>query len=143
MRNSQDNPQSPGAQPAGKSLGMGGEAAENFHAEQQNRAGGSPDAAAASQQNAADTGRGRDAGGADRAGSEPLSREREHVPSYGGMGGVPRISSDQREPADPEGDANVARGEGGPPPTRPAGSPAHGAPGGQADESDPAYPTPS
>jgi hypothetical protein len=34
----------------------------------------------------------------DRAGSEPLSgREREHKPSYGGEGGSPRTSSDQRE----------------------------------------------
>lgn len=84
--------------PDGKSLGMGGEAV------------------AASQQNDAATGRGTD-GGADRAGSEPLDREREHVPSYGGMGGEPRVSSDQREPADPSG--------------------------GQADDSDPPNPTPS
>ena len=138
QRDKKDDPQSPGAQPAGKSLGMGGEAAESFHAQQQSRAGSAPDASAGSQQNLASTGRGEDAGGTDRAGSEPLGREREHVPSYGGMGGVPRVSSDQREPADPEGDANVARGEGGPPPT-----PAHGAPGGQADESDPPYPTPT
>jgi hypothetical protein len=54
------------------------------------------------------------------------------------MGGEPRVSSDQREPADPEGDANVGGGRGGPPPT-----PAHGSPGGQADESDPPYPTPT
>lgn len=113
--------QTPGADPAGKSLGMGGEAVEHFPAHQP---GGD--------------GPGDGPGDGDRAGSEPLPREREHVPSYGGMGGRPRVSSDQREPADPEGDANVARGEGGPPPT-----PAHGAPGGQADASDPPYPTPS
>ena len=136
MRNSQRDPQSPGADPAGKSLGMGGESAENLHALQQDAERGGAPADAGSQQNTAATGRGGD--GPDRAGSEPLGRQREHVPSYGGMGGQPRVSSDQREPADPEGDANVARGEGGPPPT-----PAHGAPGGQADESDPPYPSPT
>ncbi len=137
MRNSQQDPQSPGAQPGGKSLGMGGEALEAAHAHQQ----ANPDAGAASQQNEAATGRGDAGDGADRAGSEPLGRQREHVPSYGGLGGVPRVSSDQREPADPEGDANVggAAGAG-----RPAGHPpAHGEPGGQADESDPPYPTPT
>jgi hypothetical protein len=134
MRNSQRDPQSPGAQPGGKSLGMGGEAAETVHALQQD--GGAPEDAA-SQQNTAATGRGEGAGGADRAGSEPLGRQREHVPSYGGMAGTPRVSSDQREPADPEGDANVGA-PGAPPPV-----PVHGQPGGQADESDPPYPTPT
>lgn len=40
----------------------------------------------------------------DRAGSEPLAgRGREHKPSYGGEGGEPRTSSDQREnPNDPK-----------------------------------------
>lgn len=37
----------------------------------------------------------------DRAGSEPLEgRGREHKPSYGGEGGEPRTSSDQRENVD-------------------------------------------
>lgn len=138
MRNSQRDPQSPGAQPAGKSLGMGGEAVETFHAEQQDRREGGAPADAASQQNTAATGRGTDADGADRAGSEPLGRQREHVPSYGGMAGEPRVSSDQREPADPEGSANVGGGRAPAPPTG-----AHGALGGQADESDTPYPTPS
>lgn len=42
--------------------------------------------------------------GDDRAGSEPLEgRGREHKPSYGGEGGAPRTSSDQREnPNDPK-----------------------------------------
>ena len=138
MRNSQRDPQSPGAQPGGKSLGMGGEATESFHAQQQDNAGEDAPADAGSQQNTAATGRGPSDDGADRAGSEPLGRQREHVPSYGGLGGEPRVSSDQREPADPQGDANVGGGRAGPPPT-----PAHGEPGGQADESDPAYPTPT
>lgn len=148
MRDTNPTPNTSGASPAGKSLGMGGEATEALHAlEQQGDGGQPPDPGAASQQNAAPTGRGDDAGtggtagapgAADRAGSEPLGRQREHVPSYGGMGGAPRVSSDQREPADPEGDANVGGGQGGPPPT-----PAYGQPGGQADESDPPYPTPT
>lgn len=122
MRDANSPPNTSGASPAGKSLGMGGEATEALHAlEQQGESGQAPDA-----------------GSADRAGSEPLGRQREHVPSYGGMGGAPRTSSDQREPADPEGDANVGGGQGGAPPT-----PAHGQPGGQADESDPPYPTPT
>jgi hypothetical protein len=138
VRNSQEDPQSPGAQPAGKSLGMGGEATETLHALQQEQQGGAAPADAGSQQNLAATGRGEGAQGVDRAGSEPLGRQREHVPSYGGMAGTPRVSSDQREPADPEGDANVGGGRAGPPPT-----PAHGTPGGQADESDPPYPPPT
>lgn len=41
---------------------------------------------------------GRDAsGGIERAGSEPIDRETEHKGSYGGEGGNPRTSSDQRE----------------------------------------------
>jgi hypothetical protein len=41
---------------------------------------------------------GRDpSGGAERAGSEPVDREAEHKGSYGGEGGEPRTSSDQRE----------------------------------------------
>jgi hypothetical protein len=148
MRDATPTSNTPGASPAGKSLGMGGEATEAMHALEQQAGGGAPpDPHAASQQNAAATGRGggEDAGDTDRAGSEPLGRQREHVPSYGGMGGVPRTSSDQREPADPEGDANVGGGQGGPPPTSSASPPppAHGQPGGQADESDPPYPTPT
>jgi hypothetical protein len=140
VRNSQQDPQSPGAQPGGKSLGMGGEAFEAAHAQQQ----ADPDASAGSQQNEAATGRGDAGDGADRSGSEPLGRQREHVPSYGGLGGVPRVSSDQREPADPEGDANVGGAPGGGATAIGAGRPAaHGEPGGQADESDPPYPTPT
>lgn len=141
MRDSQQPPQSPGAQPAGKSLGMGGEATEALHAlEQRGEDGQPPDPHATTQQHTGAPGRGQDGGdapGADRAGSEPLGRQREHMPSYGGVGGAPRTSSDQREPADPEGDANVGGRAGAPP------LPVHGQPGGQADRSDPPSPTPS
>ncbi|MEX1186172.1 MAG: hypothetical protein WEA80_06250 [Gemmatimonadaceae bacterium] len=35
-------------------------------------------------------------------GNPAEDREREHKPSYGGEGGEPRTSSDEREPAKPE-----------------------------------------
>lgn len=35
-------------------------------------------------------------------GSPAEDHEREHKPSYGGEGGEPRTSSDEREPAKPE-----------------------------------------
>ena len=42
--------------------------------------------------------RGSDEQGSERSGSEPLrGRQSEHKPSYGGEGGEPRTSSDQRE----------------------------------------------
>ena len=74
--------------------GMGGEANRGVEGAQR---GG------ASIPRGTDEGSARGAGGADstdedRAGSEPLAgREREHKPSYGGEGGSPRTSSDQRE----------------------------------------------
>ena len=80
------------------SLGAGNEAAEGVHA---TNTGGDADPSA---QAHAETGRGADASGTERTGSEPIERKREHVPSYGGMGGAPRTSSDTREPKDPEGD---------------------------------------
>ncbi|MDF1505245.1 hypothetical protein [Roseisolibacter sp. H3M3-2] len=71
------------------SLGAGAEAAAGEHAARPGQ--GSDDAT---------TGRGEE-DGADRAGSEPLTRDREHKPSYGGEGGRPRTSSDTREPINP------------------------------------------
>ena len=48
------------------------------------------------------------ADGSPRAGSEPLrGREREHVSGYGGAADRPKTSSDQREPLDPEGGAEL------------------------------------
>jgi hypothetical protein len=47
------------------------------------------------------------AGTEGHAGSEPLrGRTREHESGYGGSADRPKTSSDQREPLDPEGDAN-------------------------------------
>lgn len=79
------------------SLGAGSEATAGVHAEQPDTAGA--DAAGTTGTDAV-TGRGSE-GSADRAGSEPLDREREHKGSYGGEGGRPRTSSDQREPLEP------------------------------------------
>jgi hypothetical protein len=46
--------------------------------------------------------------GSARSGSEPLrGRQREHVSGYGGAADKPKTSSDQREPLDPEGGAEV------------------------------------
>lgn len=92
--------------PKGKSLGMGGEAVENLHAVQQEAEGRQPSPAAASQQDAADTGV---EGGAE-AGSEPLEgRQTEHVSGYGGMLGAARTSADEREPEDPTGETRGGR----------------------------------
>ena len=73
------------------SLGAGAEAAAGVHAQQ-----GESDAGAEQSENA--DGRPASAQGTDRSGSEPLDRDREHKPSYGGAGGAPRTSSDTREP---------------------------------------------
>ncbi|HEX4683380.1 MAG TPA: hypothetical protein VH277_11760 [Gemmatimonadaceae bacterium] len=74
------------------SLGAGSEAAEGLHG-----VGVKVDCGADSALEARNTGVGmRD--GAMRAGSEPLrERSLEHTPGYGGEGGAPRTSSDERE----------------------------------------------
>ena len=100
----------------GKSLGAGAEAAEGVHALQQSDGdGGDTGGSAADERPTTQRAGGSDvrtegASAADRSGSEPLPRTREHAPSSGGAGGPPRTSSDTREPADARGD------EGGTPP---------------------------
>jgi hypothetical protein len=79
------------------SLGAGAEAAAGMHSTQPEQ---KPSGDAPEDPDTAATGRGQE-GGADRAGSEPLTREREHKGSYGGEGGQPRTSSDTREPINP------------------------------------------
>jgi hypothetical protein len=83
------------------SLGAGAEATEAMHGAQ----GGDVDDQERTTAEGAHTGR-------DGAlpGSEPLSRSREHTPSYGGLGGAPRTSSDTREPADPHGTSQQPAG---------------------------------
>lgn len=76
----------------GHTLGMGSEAAEGIHGV------GTPiEPGAETALDDRSTGVGmRD--GALRAGSEPLrDRSAEHTPGYGGEGGAPRTSSDERE----------------------------------------------
>ena len=80
---------------AGGSLGAGAEAAAGLHAVD------GPDAPTPESAQNADH-REASAKGGERSGSEPLGRDREHKPSYGGEGGAPRTSSDTREPQTPE-----------------------------------------
>jgi hypothetical protein len=72
------------------STGAGAEAAEGMHATK----GRSPSDKSAVTNKA--TGR-AGSGESERTASEPLDRTKEHKGSYGGEGGEPRTSSDQRE----------------------------------------------
>ena len=82
----------------GHSLGAGSEAAEGIHGD-----GIAPRPDADTALEARRTGVSmRD--GATRAGSEPLlDRSVEHTPGYGGEGGAPRTSADEREHLDADG----------------------------------------
>jgi hypothetical protein len=73
-----------------KSTGAGAEAAEGMHATEGRSQGDKSGVT-----NKA-TGR-AGSGETERTGSEPLDRTKEHKGSYGGEGGTPRTSSDQRE----------------------------------------------
>ena len=73
-----------------KSTGAGAEAAEGIHATD----GRSPHDKSA----VTNRGTGREGSGeSERTASEPMDRTKEHKGSYGGEGGSPRTSSDQRE----------------------------------------------
>ena len=81
--------------------GAGAEAAEGIHTTERRDPG---DKSALED---VDTGRSRhDEATVDRAGSEPVDRQREHLSGYGGEGGSPKSSSDVREPHEPEGRAD-------------------------------------
>jgi hypothetical protein len=73
-----------------RSTGAGGEAAEGMHA---SKGRDQTDKSGVTNRS---TGVGA-SGLRERAGSEPLDRQKEHKGSYGGEGGDPRTSSDQRE----------------------------------------------
>ena len=91
-----------GEREGSRSTGAGAEAAEGEHA----RGARNPEDRSALED--VDTGRSRpDEATTDRAGSEPLGREREHLSGYGGAGGAPKTSSDRREPLEPEGRADT------------------------------------
>lgn len=76
--------------PRTANTGAGGEAAEGMHDAQGDRAPG--DRSGVEEDDAGST-----RGGQARRGSEPLEhREQEHKSGYGGEGGAPRTSSDQR-----------------------------------------------
>ena len=86
----------------GQSTGAGAEATEGEHSR------GKRDQADKSALEDVDTGRSRpDEATTDRSGSEPLGREREHQSGYGGAGGAPKTSSDNREPLEPGGRADA------------------------------------
>lgn len=93
-----DGPETGQPNPLGHSLGAGSEAAEGIHGTGITPCPGDDTALEARR-----TGVGaRD--GADRAGSEPLlDRAVEHTPGYGGEGGAPRTSADEREHLDADG----------------------------------------
>ena len=89
-----------GDEESSRETGAGAEAAEGLHKAR----GGQPEDRTALQD--VDTGRSRfDEATVERAGSEPIRREREHKSGYGGEGGAPKTSSDRREPLEPEGHA--------------------------------------
>ena len=79
------------------STGAGAEATEGMHASE---GGQSQHEKTALKQKA--TGR-EGSGEEERKGSEPMERNQEHKGSYGGEGGSPRTSSDQRESHGHEG----------------------------------------
>lgn len=79
---------------ASRPTGMGGEAAEGIHdAGAGDRSQGDTSGVAADR---------ADEGTKGRAGSEPVERTKEHRSGYGGSGGRPVTSSDQREPQRPD-----------------------------------------
>lgn len=79
---------------ASRPTGMGGEAAEGIHdAGADDRSEGDTSGVAADRGDESNRG---------RAGSEPVERTEEHRSGYGGSGGRPVTSSDQREPKRPD-----------------------------------------
>jgi len=96
MRNADEETED--SKPLGRALGAGSEAAEGIHG-----VGITPIPGAETALEARRTGTGK-RDGAERAGSEPLlDREVEHRSGYGGEGGAPRTSADEREHIDDSG----------------------------------------
>lgn len=73
-----------------KSTGAGAEAAEGLHA---SKGQSQHDKSALTNKATGREGSGEE----DRKGSEPMNRTKEHKGSYGGEGGTPRTSSNERE----------------------------------------------
>lgn len=76
-----------------RQTGAGSEASEGMHNAQQGSERGEQDATGLA---GSDKGRSAREGG-DRAGSEPLTEDEQHRSGYGGAGGRPVTSSDERE----------------------------------------------
>jgi hypothetical protein len=85
------------------STGAGAEAAEGIHSADGGRDPGDRTALEGQPTGRADSRSGRAGGSQEPTGSEPLiDRETEHRSGYGGSGGRPVRSSDQREPNSPK-----------------------------------------
>ena len=80
-----------------RSTGAGSEATEGIHGASSRRGEHSRTSTTAARTGSRETSSGSAPGTSDRSGSEPMEgSEQQHVSGYGGAGGVPKTSSDQR-----------------------------------------------
>ena len=87
-----------GTQGKGRSTGAGAEATEGIHGASSRRGEASRTSATNARSAARETSSGSTRSTTDRSASEPLKgSEHQHVSGYGGAGGKPKSSSDQRE----------------------------------------------
>jgi hypothetical protein len=83
---------------ARRSTGAGSEASEGIHGASSRRGETSRTSATNARTASRETSSGSGRGTSDRSGSEPMKgSEHQHVSGYGGAGGTPKSSSDQRE----------------------------------------------
>ena len=88
------------AEGEGRSTGAGAEASEGIHGASSRRGESSRTSATNARSGSRETSSSSTRATADRSGSEPMQgSEHQHVSGYGGAGGTPKSSSDQREPA--------------------------------------------
>ena len=84
----------------GGSTGAGAEASEGIHGASSRRGESSRTSATNARSGSRETSSSSTRATKDRSASEPMQgSEHQHVSGYGGAGGVPKTSSDQREPA--------------------------------------------
>lgn len=82
-----------------RSTGAGAEASEGIHGASSRRGESSRTSATNARSGSRETSSGSTRSTNDRSASEPMKgSEHQHVSGYGGAGGVPKTSSDQREP---------------------------------------------
>jgi len=88
------------AQKKGRSTGAGAEASEGIHGASSRRGESSRTSATNARTGSRETSSSSTRSTKDRSASEPMrGSEHQHVSGYGGAGGAPKTSSDQREPA--------------------------------------------